>query len=74
MTLCALDGRALGTVEVTGATSIAELKLRARAALAAAAATDEMVDGMSEVEAKRKLKEMLQDEQERSSSRVKREA
>ena len=29
---------------------------------------------MTEAEAKRKLKEMLQDEQERSSSRVKREA
>ena len=69
MTLCALDGRALGTVEVTGATSIAELKLRARAALAAAAATDEMVDGMSEVEAKRKLKEMLQDAGSRKCSR-----
>ena len=32
------------------------------------------VDKMTEAEAKRKLKEMLQDEQERSSSRVKREA
>ena len=32
------------------------------------------VDKMTEAEAKRKLKEMLQVEQERSSSRVKREA
>jgi len=32
------------------------------------------VDKMTEAEAKRKLKEMLQDEQERRSSRVKREA
>ena len=32
------------------------------------------VDKMTEAEAKRKLKEMLQDEQEHRSSRVKREA
>ena len=76
VTLRTLDGRAFGTVDVTGATSIAELKQAARAALATAAATkeaddevdgevseevDEMVDGMSEVDAKRKLKEMLRD-------------
>ena len=76
VTLRTLDGRAFGTVDVTGATSIAELKQAARAALATAAATkeaddevdgevseevDEMVDGMSEAEAKLKLKEMLRD-------------
>ena len=37
VTLRTLAGRALGTVDVTGATSIAELKQAARAALAAAA-------------------------------------
>ena len=49
---------------------IAELRQAARAALAAAAAaTDEMVDGMSEVEAKRKLKEILRDAGSRKCSR-----
>jgi len=40
VTLRTLAGRALGTVDVTGATSIAELKQAARAALAAAAAKE----------------------------------
>ena len=41
VTLRTLDGRAFGTVDVTGATSIAELKQAARAAVATAAAAKE---------------------------------
>lgn len=70
VTLRGLDGRKLDTVDVSGATSIAELKEMARAALArvAIAAADrevdaevDRVDGMTEDAAKQMLKEMLRD-------------
>ena len=53
VTLRTLDGRAFGTVDVTGATSIAELKQAATAALATAAAAKEAdgeVDGEADDE------------------------
>ena len=62
VTLRSLGGSALTAVDVSGATSIAELKEAAKAALAEAAAADrevDEVDEMSEAEAKQLLKEML---------------
>ena len=70
VTLRGLDGRKLDTVDVSGATSIAELKEMARAALVRVAivgadrevdAEVDRVDGMTEDAAKQMLKEMLRD-------------
>ena len=57
ITLSLLDGSTLETVDVTGATSIRELKRRAAAAFALAAEDDD-VDAMSEAEAKALLKQL----------------
>ena len=57
VTLSLPDGSTLETVDVTGATSIRELKRRAAAAFALAAEDDD-VDAMSEAEAKALLKQL----------------
>ncbi|EOD17123.1 hypothetical protein EMIHUDRAFT_419416 [Emiliania huxleyi CCMP1516] len=61
VTLRTLDGNAIHTLELTGATSVQELKEAASTALAAAARDAEVdaVDAMSEAEAKAKLKQLL---------------
>ena len=62
-----IDGGTLDTIDITGAATCADVKAAATAALAKAA-RDKEVDAMSEADAKRLLKQMLQRGQAGSSS------
>jgi hypothetical protein len=65
--LRSLNGKTLQTVDVTGGTSVFDLKKAATVALAEAAA-DEEIDEMSEAEAKHLLKELRRRQQAGTSS------